>query len=277
MPSRWLVFASLSSISWLLYFLFLFLLFTLQIKSPLLLLSPSYSPISLNNTPRPQTQFSLLIGILTRPDLYDRRHFLRLFYGIQSSPIADSILTLEILRFHDIIILNCTENMNSGKTYTYFSSLTHILPRSYDYVMKADDGVFVRLVPLASSLGPQTDMYYGFVIPCTSQNPFVDYISGIGFLFLCSTNFISSIPANHTYGPEDKTVGKWLKMGNKGKNRFSNKPAMYDYPGTNGKCSHELISETIAVHRLKKWDQWLHVLTFFNVTETLKPSNMYHL
>lgn len=296
MPSRWLVLASLSSISLLLYFLFL--LFTLQIKSPLLLLSPNNNPILLDNTPRPQTQFSLLIGILTRPDLYDRRHFLRLIYGIQSSPIAEIhikfvfcnltkngqriLIALEILRFNDIIILNCTENMNSGKTYTYFSSLTQILPRSYDYVMKADDDVFIRLIPLASSLAPlpRTDMYYGFVIPCTSQNPFVEYMSGMGFVLswdLVQWITESSIPANHTYGPEDKTLGKWLKMGNKAKNRFSNKPAMYDYPGTNGKCSHELISDTIAVHRLKRWDQWLNVLTFFNVTETLKPSYMYHL
>ncbi|OVA14274.1 Glycosyl transferase [Macleaya cordata] len=172
--------------------------------------------------------------------------------------------------------------MNSGKTYTYFSSLPQILPRRYDYVMKADDDVFIRLVPLALSLGPlpRTDCYYGFVIPCTSQNPFIDYMSGMGFVLswdLVEWIKESSIPANDTYGPEDKLVGKWLKVGKKGKNRFSNKPAMYDYPGTNGKCSHELIPETVAVHRLKRWDQWLNVLTFFNVTKALKPSNLYHL
>ncbi|MCL7049036.1 hypothetical protein MKW94_018851 [Papaver nudicaule] len=280
MPSRWLVLASLSSISLLLYFLFL--LFTLQIKSPFLLLSPSNSPISIDNAPRAKTvQFSLVIGILTRPDSYDRRHFLFVFCNLTKNE-QWIFVALEILRFDDIVILNCTENMNSGKTYTYFSSLTQILPRRYDYVMKADDDVFIRLIPLASSLGPlpRTDMYYGFVIPCASQNPFVEYMSGMGFVLswdLVQWITESSIPANNTHGPEDKTVGKWLKMGNKAKNRFSNKPAMYDYPGTNGKCSHELISETIAVHRLKRWDQWLDVLTFFNVTKTLKPSEMYHL
>jgi hypothetical protein len=72
-------------------------------------------------------------------------------------------------------------------------------------------------------------------------------------------------------------VGKWFKMGNKAKNRFSNKPAMYDYPGTNGRCSHELIPETVAVHRLKRWDQWLNVLEFFNVTKQLNNSKLYHV
>ncbi|KAL5866133.1 hypothetical protein ACOSQ3_003647 [Xanthoceras sorbifolium] len=161
-----------------------------------------------------------------------------------------------MLRYNDIIILNCTENMDRGKTYTYFSSLPHILSRHYDY-------------PL-----PRVDLYYGFVIPCTSMNPYVDYMSGMGFVLswdIVEWIGVSNIPPNDTLGPEDKLVGKWLK-GNKGKNRFNNKPAMYDYPGTKGKCSHELIPETVAVHRLKTWDQWLHVLLYFNVTKGLHLS-----
>ena len=66
-----------------------------------------------------------------------------------------------------------------------------------------------------------------------------------------------------------------MDMGNKARNRYSNKPAMYDYPGTNGRCSHELIPDTIAVHRLKRWDQWQNVLNYFNVTRQLKQSKLY--
>lgn len=261
---------------------FIFILFHLHVmKSP--------RP---NNSSKITTQihhkFSLLIGILTCADNYDRRHFLRLIYGIQSSPLAKidvkfvvcnltkpeqrMLVALEILRYDDIIVLNCTENMNEGKTYTYFSSLPNILRNRYDYVMKADDDVFIRLEPLASSLEPlpRLDLYYGFVIPCNSKNPFVEYMSGMGFLLswdLVEWISESSIPKLNLLGPEDRLVGKWFKIGNKAQNRFSNKPAMYDYPGTNGKCSHHLIPETIAVHRLKKWDQWFHVLDFFNVTK----------
>ncbi|KAF5190309.1 Galactosyltransferase family protein [Thalictrum thalictroides] len=273
---KWVILATLPSL--ILSILFFFII---HMKStPKDITTPEYQT-------RSQAQFSILIGILTRPDGYDRRHFLRLVYGIQSSPIAEIdvkfvfcnltkdeqkvFIALEILRFRDIIILNCTENMNAGKTYTYFSSLPRILHRPYDYVMKADDDVFLRLAPLALSLMPlpRNDLYYGFVIPCASQNPFVDYMSGMGFVL--SWDLVvwigdSCIPANDTNGPEDKLVGKWLKMGNKAKNRFSDKPAMYDYPGTNGRCSHELIPETVAVHRLKRWDQWLKVLMFFNIT-----------
>jgi hypothetical protein len=115
-------------------------------------LSPKTIHKSFSLTPAPQN-FSLLIGILTRADLHNQRHFLRLVYGAQRTPLDVKIhikfifcrltkveqrvlIALEILRFDDIIILNCTENMNSGKTYTYFSSLPKILSQQYDYVMK---------------------------------------------------------------------------------------------------------------------------------------------
>lgn len=130
---------------------------SLSVLSILLLLPTLHiSPRSIDNSfsPVPARQnFSLLIGILTRADLHNHRHFLRLVYGAQRTPPDVKIhvkfvfcrltkteqrvlIALEILRFDDIIILNCTENMNYGKTYTYFSSLPRILSQQYDYVMK---------------------------------------------------------------------------------------------------------------------------------------------
>ncbi|KAK1326916.1 putative beta-1,3-galactosyltransferase 16 [Acorus calamus] len=294
MRGQWLVLGAFPALAFLL--LIFSFLFNFQIKPTLTASNhPSLPVVSPPSNPK---NFSLLIGILTRADLYDRRHFLRIIYGIQSSPIAEIhikfifcnltkeeqriFVALEIIRFDDIIILNCSENMNSGKTYTYFSSLPHILPRKYDYVMKADDDVFLRLEPLSASLNPlsRTDLYYGFVIPCRSRNPFVEYMSGMGFVLswdLVEWIDQSEIPSRAMVGPEDKMVGKWFATGGKAKNRFTNKPAMYDYPGTNGWCSHDLVPGTVAVHRLKRWDMWLHVLRFFNVTDGLKPSKLYHI
>ncbi|CAI9279131.1 unnamed protein product [Lactuca saligna] len=248
----------------------IFIIFNLYIKNPF------QHSSNVQNYPSTK-RFSLLIGILTRADKHEHRHFLRLIYGIQSSPLAQIdlkfvfcnltkqeqrvLISLEIIKFNDIIILNCSENMNDGKTYTYFSSLPNILSHPYDYVMKADDDVYFRLLPLASSLQPlpRSDLYYGFVIPCQ-----MEWIAN------------SDIPRNNTIGPEDKLVGKWLNLGKKARNRVSNKPAMYDYPGINGRCSHELIPETIAVHKLKRWDQWLDVIRYFNVTKDLNTSKLYN-
>ncbi|KAK2974103.1 hypothetical protein RJ640_009606 [Escallonia rubra] len=75
--------------------------------------------------------------------------------------------------------------------------------------MKADDDVFLWLAPLALSLHPlqRLDMYNGFVIPCTSMNPFVYYMSGMGFVLswdLVDWIGESNIARNNTYGPEDR-------------------------------------------------------------------------
>ncbi|KAJ0966766.1 hypothetical protein J5N97_023683 [Dioscorea zingiberensis] len=257
------------------------------ILPPIVILLPFLSLPSLPPTPTPTStspSFSILIAVFTRADLYERRHFLRLIYNTQSSPLASVhlnfifcnltkpeqriLVALEILRFDDIIILNCSENMNSGKTHTFFSSLPRILPHPYDYVMKADDDVFIRFSNLAASLLPlpRRDLYYGFVIPCPSMDPFREYMSGMGFVLswdLVEWISVSEIAAGEVIGPEDKLVGKWLKEGGKGMNRYSEKPGMYDYPGSNGRCSHDLIPATVAVHRLKRWEQWVHVIRVF--------------
>ncbi|KAJ8755270.1 hypothetical protein K2173_019068 [Erythroxylum novogranatense] len=245
------------------FFFFLLYFFVNIGVKPVLLSSKTSTRTA--KSPDKHSKFSILIGIITRADKYDRRHFLRLVYGIQSSSIANIdvkfvfgrltkpeqrvLVGLEIERFDDIIILNCSENKNSGKTYTFFSSQPRF-SEPYDYVMKADDDVYIRLEPLSLSLKPlpRQDLYYGFVIPCKSMNPYVEYMSGMGYLLSWDL---------------DKLVGKWLNIGKKAKIRISNKPAMYDYPGTNGNgCFLILIiiPETVAVHRLKRWDQWFHVL-----------------
>ncbi|KAK8995156.1 hypothetical protein V6N11_069602 [Hibiscus sabdariffa] len=231
----------------------------------------------------------VLIGILTLPDQYPRRHFLRLVYGTQS-PVGARVdvkfvfcnltkedqkvlVALEIMMYDDIIILNCTENMNKGKTYTYFSSLPEIFNSSesdkpyppYHYVMKGDDDTYLRLDNLVQSLRPlpRQDLYYGYVIPCPSMDPFVHYMSGMGYLVswdIAEWVRESDIPKNHLEGPEDKVFGEWLRDGHKAKNRFNAKWSMYNFPVPPSGCTHELWPDTIAVHLLKTQEKWIQTL-----------------
>ncbi|KAL0453463.1 UNVERIFIED_CONTAM: hypothetical protein Slati_1324400 [Sesamum latifolium] len=247
----------------------------------------------------------ILLGILTLPDHYHKRHFLRLIYGTQSTVGArvdvkfvfcnltkedqKVLVALEIMRYDDIIILNCQENMNKGKTYTYFSSLPDMLLNDtnvpyppYHYVMKGDDDVYFRLQSLADSLIPlpRQDLYYGYVIPCPSMDPFVHYMSGMGYLV--SWDIVewlkdSDIPKKHLQGPEDKVFGEWLRDGHRGKNRYNAKWSMYNYPEPPTRCTHELWPDTIAVHLLKTQEKWIRTLNYFNVTKDLKPSKLYHI
>lgn len=253
-------------------------------------------------------EIRILIGILTRPDSYDKRHFLRLIYGTQSPAGARIdvkfvfcnltkddqrvLVALEIMRYDDIIVLNCKENMDNGKTYTYFSSLPEIFNGSgsgssslyppYHYVMKADDDTFLRLESLVESLRPlpRHDLYYGYVIPCPSMDPFVHYMSGMGYLIswdLAEWIRDSEIPKKNLVGPEDKVLGEWLRDGRRAKNRYNAKWSMYNFPEPPTRCTHELWPETIAVHMLKTQEKWIRTLKYFNVTVNLKPSKFYHI
>ncbi|KAK8953062.1 putative beta-1,3-galactosyltransferase 16 [Platanthera guangdongensis] len=250
----------------------------------------------------PPSDFRLLIGVLTRADLYERRQFIRLANSLQPHPSSFSasidihfvfcslykedqrtLVAMEILRYDDIIILNCTENMNDGKTYAFFSSLPSLFNasrRPYDYVMKADDDTYLRLPQLAGSLRrqPRDDLYYGFVIPCESTDPFRDYMSGMGYVLswdLVEWISASEIPRRMKDGPEDLMVGEWFKEGGKAKNRFTPKPAMYNYPDPGDPCAHEFVADTIAVHRLKDNPLWAETLKYFNVAGGLHPSTFY--
>ncbi|XP_042489004.1 hydroxyproline O-galactosyltransferase GALT3-like [Macadamia integrifolia] len=257
------------------------------------------------NSTSPEPELRVLIGILTLPDQYHRRHFLRLIYGIQSPPVGVKVdvkfvfcnltkedqkvlVALEIMQHNDIIILNCKENMDKGKTYTYFSSLPEIFNGTdgpnppYHYVMKADDDTYIRVNSLVQSLRPlpRDDLYYGYVIPCPSMDPFIHYMSGMGYLIswdIVEWIRTSNIPKIQREGPEDKVFGDWIREGHRAKNRYNAKWSMYNFPVPPTRCTHELWPDTIAVHLLKNQEKWIETLTYFNVTNNLKPSKLYHI
>jgi hypothetical protein len=89
----------------------------------------------------------------------------------------------------------------------------------------------------------------------------------------------SEIAKSNTVGPEDMMTGRWFQDGNKAKNRFNTKPAMYDFPipGPIRTCSHKFIPDTIAVHRIKDNPKWATTLKYFNFTDGLKPSKFYRI
>lgn len=247
----------------------------------------------------------IFIGILTLPEKYHRRHMLRMVYSTQSPERAkvdvrfvfcnltteeqQVLVALEIMQYDDIIILNCKENMDEGKTYTYFSSLPKMLKSSpgpsapYHYVMKADDDTYLKLDKLVEFLRPlpRQDLYFGCVVPCQNRNPWVHIMSGMGYLIswdLVEWISVSEIPKRQINGPEDRMVAHWLREGKKAKNREIGRWMMYDFQDTTPtRCSHELWPNTIAVHLLKNDERWVKTLKYFNVTHNLKPSKLYHI
>uniref|UniRef100_A0A0E0QRS5 Hexosyltransferase n=1 Tax=Oryza rufipogon TaxID=4529 RepID=A0A0E0QRS5_ORYRU len=243
-------------------------------------------------------EFRLLIGVLTLPARYERRHLLRMVYALQQPAVASRarvdvrfvfcrvgspedrvLVSLEAMAYGDVVELDCPENMDNGKTHAYFSSVPRLFgggEAAYDFVMKADDDTFFRLPELAESLSraPRRDLYYGCMVPCDYVRGSNEYMSGMGYLL--SWDLVEWIVAaaaeieGRTGGPEDRTLYSWLRRGGRGRNRVDVKPAMYNFPGRHP-CSHEFIPDTIAVHQLKDNRRWARTLQYFNFTAALKP------
>ncbi|XP_006649108.2 beta-1,3-galactosyltransferase 6-like [Oryza brachyantha] len=248
--------------------------------------------------------FRVFFGVVTRADFYERRALLRMAYALQPRPRRavidvrfvmcrldkeeDAVLVaLEIITHGDILVLNCTENMNDGKTYEYFSSLPRLFAgEPYDYAGKIDDDTYYRLEALADTLRGKArrDMWHGFLNPC-HVSPERQYMSGMGYIVSWDVaEWIAASPElreDHE-GHEDKAFGRWLRRGGRGKNVYGEEPRMYDYLDremyADVNCfRHELVPDTVAVHKLKDRLKWARTLRFFNATDALKPSKMYHV
>lgn len=260
----------------------------------------------------PAVDLRVLLGVLTVPSSYERRALLRLAYKLQPPPTGavvdvrfvfcnvakeeDAVLVaMEIIAYDDILVLNCTENMNDGKTFDFFSAVPKLFADKdppYDYVGKADDDTYYRMSALADALRSKPrrrhDVYHGFLWPCDLESPNPEWQFMVGWGYVVSWDVAAWISETEELrgaakGAEDMTFSRWLRRGGKGKNMYGEKPSrMYDYLndgwGEKAACfRHNFTADTVAVHKLKDRRQWARALKFFNATQGLKPSKMYHL
>ncbi|CAN6167044.1 unnamed protein product [Urochloa humidicola] len=249
--------------------------------------------------PQDDPELSLLIGVLTMPKRRERRDILRLAYALQppaprarvdvrfvfcnvTDPVDASLVAAEIKRHGDIIVLNCAENMNDGKTYAYLSAVPRLFASDpYGYVMKADDDTYLRVAALAAGElrgKPRADVYLGRGFP-VGDDP-APFMHGMGYVVSWDVaEWVSGnaeiLRSNDTHGHEDRLLGKWLNAAGKGRNRYDLKPRMYDLHWDVDVDGFR--PDTVAVHRLKDNRRWAAAFRYFNVTAGIKPSNLYHL
>ncbi|CAN6217753.1 unnamed protein product [Urochloa humidicola] len=251
-------------------------------------------------TTQPEPEFSLLVGILTMPSRRERRDIVRMAYALQppathfaarvdvrfvfcnvTDPVDAALLALEIKRHGDVVVLDCAENMNDGKTYAYLSSVPRLFASTpYDYVMKTDDDTYLRVAELAGELRgkPREDVYLGYGYAMGGQP--MPFMHGMGYVvswdvasWLGGAGAAEIMARNDTHGPEDLMVGKWLNLAGKGRNRYDLKPRMYDLNWD----MDNFRPDTVAVHMLKDNRRWAATFRYFNVTAGIEPSGLYHL
>ncbi|PAN25373.1 hypothetical protein PAHAL_4G296400 [Panicum hallii] len=249
-------------------------------------------------------ELSVLVGVHTMPGKHSRRHLIRMAYALQQTaalraaarvdvrfalcarpmlPEHRAFVALEARAYGDVLVLDCAESAEQGKTYTYFASLPAMLGsgsggggRPYDYVMKVDDDTFLRLDALVETLraAPREDMYCGAGLPFHDRQ-FPPFMLGMGYLLswdLVEWIASSDMVREEAMGVEDLTTGKWLNMGNKAKNRVNLFPRMYDYKSAK---AEDFLENTIGVHQLKPDLRWAHTLEHFNLTR-VGPSSKLH-
>ncbi|KAK3138075.1 hypothetical protein QOZ80_5AG0364110 [Eleusine coracana subsp. coracana] len=260
-----------------------------------------HTPAADEEEKKEEEDVRILIGIQTLPSKHARRNLLRTVYALQvqdhpslsrsvdvrfvfcnvTNPDDAVLVALEMIRYGDIIVLDCAENMDNGKTYTFFSTVARAFNTTttkksrYDYVMKADDDTYLRLPALASSLrgASRIDAYYGLQMPCDTENfyPFPPFMSGMGYALswdLVAWVATSELSRRDRVGPEDMWTGRWLNLAGKGKHRYDMAPRMYNYKGESpDSCfRHGFVPDTVAVHMLKDDARWAETLAYFNAT-----------
>ncbi|KAG2643606.1 hypothetical protein PVAP13_2KG322400 [Panicum virgatum] len=231
------------------------------------------------------------------PNRRERRDIVRMAYALQppaararvdvrfvfcsvTDPVDAALVAVEARRHGDVVVLDCAENMNDGKTYAYLSSAPRLFAAApYDYVMKTDDDTYLRVAALADELRgkPREDVYLGYGYAMGGQP--MPFMHGMGYVVSWDVaSWVAGadeiLARNDTLGPEDLMVGKWLNLAGRGRNRYDLKPRMYDLNWD----MDNFRPDTVAVHMLKDNRRWAAASRYFNVTAGIeRPSDLHHL
>ncbi|KAI8827055.1 uncharacterized protein EV422DRAFT_23606 [Fimicolochytrium jonesii] len=239
--------------------------------------------------PDPQRQDDVnrtaLVGLLTVPWKLQRRALIRATYlqlkppgidfyfvfGRPNTPEEQHLLEWEHKLYNDIMIIDVEENMDSGKTYHYFTHVAkNVRDGKYKFIMKTDDDVWLHLPNLEKRLQglPEQGTYFGRAV----QNSFM---AGMGYVL--SWDLVRWIaedpfPEENKLGQEDAMVSFWLRRGDVLRNWISEDNEFYDDPQSGQGWAHAYTSGTILIHRLKNETMFIDATAHFFETSSLSPN-----
>jgi hypothetical protein len=183
--------------------------------------------------------------------------------GLPSSEYERRLLTFEVDRYQDILILPVEENMNNGKTYAYFKEL-YLRGLEHSFFMKMDDDVYANLTNVEEWLldMPHERVYFG--------RQFKGFM--VGMAYGLSSDLVESIatdrfPAMNHVGQEDFLVAKWMEHYNKTARVTSiSTDRYYDHPDSNKGWAAPFSKDALFIHRCKRNQDYLDAAYYYAYT-----------
>jgi hypothetical protein len=202
------------------------------------------------------------VGIMSVPHKISRRELIRSTYlklkptdidvfFVMCKPDQDmeEFIKKESEIRQDIVIMNCTENMNEGKTFTWFSYAHNHFKSRYSFVFKGDDDAYLNLENLHKDLikTPKENVYYGRL--CEGGV----FMAGMLYGFTKDVvQFIATDPfvKENIVGGEDQLSAHWVQ--HKGNVQYIEKSEeMYDHYRSGAFWQKPFHRNTIAIHQCK--------------------------
>ncbi|CAG8631342.1 7025_t:CDS:2, partial [Acaulospora morrowiae] len=253
---------------------------------------------------------TVFLGILTVYEKTEIRNYLRDMYkhsnaalarylGVQESPITVKFIlgipkdkrvdgiNEESKKYGDIVLLNITENMEEGKTITFFDWFAEnaSILRKDDYMLKADDDSFIHLIHYYRDIQdlPRKLTYYGLSLNYSNTDELGAKVYMWGMGYTISRDLVEDIVKfdwvrSNVIGSEDYNVGRWMcKLSREKKyllhyvgyphshglvRNFPENP-FHDLYFDRGINAHRFVDEAILIHRLEKLDDMKTIVDLY--------------
>ncbi len=206
-------------------------------------------------------------------------------------PYPSSLLLWESLHYEDIDLIDCLENMNHGKTNSWFNfAASNYSSTSYNFLLKTDDDTFIHPINLANDLNSmystEGNVYFGrgedwkagggSRVASSGQNSSrIDNLKFFyGMLYGISWDVVLWIQENRSnLGTkvdglkEDKLLPTWFhRLNKKIKYIDHNDETFLDhkwFSGGAGPWNSNYTKEAIAIHNVKSSESWLDSYRYY--------------
>ena len=219
------------------------------------------------------------IGIFTVADKLERRSLIRMTYQKLRRPSTDIFFILgqpankyqeRLIRFEnetygDILVLPTKENMDNGKTYSFFKYV-HESGFQHPYVMKLDDDNYVNITNLENkidAMNGEPHVYFGRLYQSTG------FMVGMGYgLSKRLVEYVATdeYPKKNQEGQEDAVVANWVSHFEKDRDIKVWRKSWYEYydhPQSGQGWAEDFSDSALLIHRCKEKERFIDAADFF--------------